>query len=188
MVPEISHDIRYFVPARILVEASAPPVVRPVINPVQRILDQLAAAKFSHLGLVVRYVEIEDYTQLDQWWKQHHAGAGALPKAVLPPLGVVVEDEFGPAFAVWCYEVYGVGMAFLEYAVSRPGISMRLVSNAGALAVLSIMEQAGKNIDPPAQFSVFSVSTKAGIARVLKRLGFVGEHECINMIYRKEEN
>ena len=78
------------------------------------------------------------------WW---HAHTGlALQTAVLPPLGVMAEDETGPCAAAWLYLSAGIGIAFLEMPVSRPGLSLRNARQAFK-AVFGALEAAALTHD-----------------------------------------
>ena len=74
---------------------------------------------------------------------------------------------------MWCfYESYGVGVAWLEYPVTRPGLTMKQAGAVMAVAVAACMQTAGKECVPPATYHVFRVATSSPIARFLGRLGF----------------
>lgn len=134
-------------------------------------LERLSALGFDLSGLSVRGVEPGDVDLAEQWWEARHPGS-PLPAALLPPLGVVIEDTVGPAGMLWCYESFGVGVGFLEFPVTRPGLSMRAAGTVMALAVCACCHLAGQSTDPPGEFRVFRVATPGPIARFLTRLGF----------------
>lgn len=131
---------------------------------------RLAALGFDLEGLTVRAYTAEDAAALSNWWSYRHAGE--FPFALLPPLGVVVEDIWGPAGMLWCYESFGVGVAFLEHPVTRPGLSVKTAGEVMAMAVCSCVHLAGKSVEPMGQYGVFRVATPPAIARFLSRLGF----------------
>ncbi len=58
-----------------------------------------------------------------RWWTAHTGRV--FQHALLPPVGLVGSDEHGPCCAVWLYMSVGIGVAFLENPVTRPGLSMR---------------------------------------------------------------
>lgn len=108
---------------------------------------------------------------LSGWWDAHGL-KGGFPRALLPPLGIMVSDAEGPCAALWCYESFGVGVAFLEFPVSRPGLSSRRAADAFSTAVTGCMMMAGKLAQPPGEYRVFRSCTLPGIARVMQRMGF----------------
>ena len=119
--------------------------------------------------LTVRPYVIEDAGLVSSWWD---ARREPFHQAMLPPLGVVVCDDNGPAVALWCYECYGVGVCFLEFPVSRPGQSLSAVYRAFAYAVEACKMLAGKSVEPPGKYQFFRAFTLPTIARSLKRMGF----------------
>lgn len=122
--------------------------------------------------LTVRLYTPDDASMVAEWWD---AREKPFPEALLPPLGVVVCDDSGPAVALWCYECYGVGVCFLEFPVSRPGQSLSGVYRAFAYAVEACKMLAGKSVDPPGEYHLFRAFTLPPIARSLKRMGFAAE-------------
>ena len=132
---------------------------------------RLAKLGFDMEGLRARFYEQDDLPLLQEWWVSRHSEDP--PVGLLPPLGVVVEDASGEAIGMlWCYESYGVGVAWLEYPVTRPGLTMKQAGAVMAVAVMACMQVAGKECVPPATYHVFRVATSSPIARFLGRLGF----------------
>jgi hypothetical protein len=132
---------------------------------------RLAKLGFDVGALRARFYEQDDLPLLQAWWSSRHGED--LPVALLPPLGVVVEDASGEAIGMlWCYESFGVGVAWLEYPVTRPGLTMKQAGAVMAVAVMACMQVAGKECVPPASYHVFRVATSSPIARFLERLGF----------------
>src|SRR5207253_3124646 len=66
-----------------------------------------------------------DYQTVDAWWRARHGQGRPFPENLLPPLGIVAERDGKPVAALWAYQSAGIGMAFLEYAVTAPGQSFR---------------------------------------------------------------
>jgi hypothetical protein len=77
-----------------------------------------------------------DYQLVNGWWKARH-GRDFI-ETLLPPLGVIVERGSEPVAAIWAYESCGIGVAFLEYFITRPGLAFRAVSNAFGYCLKSI--------------------------------------------------
>jgi hypothetical protein len=90
---------------------------------------------------------------------------------MLPPVGVVVERDGEPLGALWCYESCGIGVAFLEWPCSAPGLGQRQALEVFRMAVDACVALAKNNGD----YSIFRCSTLPAIARVLPRLGFRSE-------------
>ena len=148
------------------------------ILPIWSRLEELG---FSFGGLTARLIVEGDFPLVNEWWITHKKGGFAV--ALLPPLGVMVEDESGPVGALWCYEPAGVGVGFLEFPVTRPGCSAAKAKTVMAYALATIMGLAGKFYDPPGEYNVFRACTTGPIARFLRRLGFHPDGETVNLIY-----
>ena len=137
--------------------------------------NELTFERLGELGLDIRGLSAVPYGPehedlIQEWWGHRHRGG--FPLALLPPLGVVVLDEGHPSGMIFCYECYGVGVGFLEFAVTRPGMGLRKAGAVLGFAVASCMQLAGKCVEPVANVPYFRVSTSAASARFLLRLGF----------------
>lgn len=107
-----------------------------------------------------------DAATVSGWWEKRHGVAMQL--ALLPPVGVVVEDDRGPVCALWLYLSAGIGVGFLENPVSMPGMGPRISAEAFAVA-LAALEAVALTHD----YGVLVCHTPAGIARLLGKQGFV---------------
>lgn len=123
-------------------------------------------------GLEAALFAEEDFPTVARWW-QAHTGR-ALPRAALPPLGVVVRERGSsePLAALWCYECFGVPVAELAFPVTRPGLSLRQAASALCFAVEACIAAAGKGHTPEGSFTFFKTFAPRGAVRHLKRLGF----------------
>lgn len=110
-----------------------------------------------------------DYQLVNEWWKRHHRHD--LPETLLPPLGVIVERNSEPVGALWCYESFGVGVCFLEWPCSAPGLGVKEAARVFGFAVEACIALAKTHGD----FAIFRCSTIPAIARVLPSLGFLSE-------------
>jgi hypothetical protein len=127
-------------------------------------------------GLTIRKYAPEDYPMVNEWWRSHRSAP--LEPMTLPPLGVVIEDEeWGPVGALWCYESFGVGVATLEWPVTRPGLSMAEAARVMSFAVAACVWLAGRLCEPAGNYHCFRVATSPPIARFLARLGFQREQD-----------
>lgn len=111
-----------------------------------------------------------DFQRVNEWWRRRNNDD--LPETLLPPLGVIVERKGEPVGALWCYESYGIGVAFLEWPCTAPGLGPSEALKVMGCAVNACVHLAKTHGD----YSVFRCSTLPGIARVLPKLGFVPEH------------
>lgn len=114
----------------------------------------------------VRPYEKPDWETVSGWWDVHAHGSGIV-QALLPPLGVVVEMDEKPVCAVWLYMAAGIGVCWLEYPVSAPGLKFHDAKEAFHLAV-SALEKAAKAND----YGVMIAHTLPAIARVMRSFGF----------------
>ncbi len=71
-----------------------------------------------------RPYEKKDEGFVSRWWSLHTAERSFLP-SMLPPVGIVVEQNGVPVSACWVHLSAGVGVAFLDSPVSRPGLSVK---------------------------------------------------------------
>lgn len=135
--------------------------------------------------LTVRPYTGEDFAMVCLWYQQHGGDRIAI---ALPPNGVIVEDEKGPACALWLAEPAGFATAYFEIPISRPGLPLSEACAAFKLAVSTLIDIAGERFDPPGKFHSFRAVTPPSLARVLMRMGFVQETmgQLIPMIYHRE--
>lgn len=145
----------------------------------------LTAAGVDVSGLTVRDFDRDaDFPMVERWWNERNPGP--LHLALLPPLCVIVENSCGPVAFLACFESSGVGVAFLEFPVTVPGLSLRDARAALLFAVASVIQLAGTRVVPAGEYKIFRVSTLPGIARVLRRFGFQpdGPEGRLNLLYQ----
>lgn len=114
--------------------------------------------------------KVGDYQLVNEWWRRHNDSD--LPETLLPPLGVIVEQAGEPLGALWCYESFGIGVAFLEWPCSKPGLTSKQATEVFRYAVEACIQVAKSHGD----FCIFRCSTLAPIARILPKFGFIPEH------------
>jgi hypothetical protein len=125
---------------------------------------------FDFAGLAVRSYDVADRPTLELWWMDHRGAPMAdLP---LPPLGIIVEDGDGPACALWCFETYGTGVAWIEMPITRPGLAYKRASTVLAFAVMALTKLAGAGYEPRGEFTRFRICCPPPMARMLRRIGF----------------
>ncbi len=125
---------------------------------------------FDFSGLTVRSYTAQDRPMLEEWFAYHKDTT--MPQVRLAPLGLVAEDEQGPVAAIWCYETFGVGVAWIALPVTRPGLTYKRACTVMAFAIMAITQLAGTGFEPPASFTCFRVICPPAMGRLLKRLGF----------------
>lgn len=103
-----------------------------------------------------------DYQLVNEWWNHHRQED--LPETILPPNGVIVESDGNPACAVWLHLSLGIGVAFLENPVTRPGLTQREAVKCFAVAMGGLREIAKVH-----DYGLFIAHAEPGIARVLQR-------------------
>lgn len=106
-----------------------------------------------------------DTVMLAEWFRAH--SERPFPLELLPPTGIIAEDETGPLAACFLYLSYGIGVAFVEAAVSRPGLSLKRSRQAFA-AVLGGLEVIARAHDT----GVLVCHALPALARVLESGGW----------------
>lgn len=115
--------------------------------------------------LQFREYRADDMPMVSEWWGDH--GHGEFPASLLPPVGVVAEQEGEPIAACWLYMAVGVGVCWLEYPVSKPGLSVRAARTAFA-ALVGALEDIARTHD----YGLMMAHTLPPIARVMEGFGF----------------
>jgi hypothetical protein len=121
------------------------------------------------LWQVREYDATRDAEMVSAWWRTH--GNGEFPFKILPPAGLIVECDGRPAAACWLYMAVGIGVCWLEHPVGRPGLApFNLVT-----AFRHLME-AMDAVAAAHDYHVMFAHAVPGIARVMKRIGFMPEN------------
>ncbi|RBP37009.1 hypothetical protein DES53_115150 [Roseimicrobium gellanilyticum] len=66
--------------------------------------------------------KVGDYQMISEWREGHNVGP--LPETVIPPLALVCERDGEPMAFACCYQSYGIGVCFLEWLITRPGLNL----------------------------------------------------------------
>lgn len=111
-----------------------------------------------------------DYQTVNEWWTARHGHD--LAETILPPLGIMVTQNGEPLGAVWCYECFGIGVCFLEFPITKPGLKMGEAKAVISMAIDGAVAVAKAHGD----FSIFRCHTIPAIARILPGMGFVRSH------------
>src|SRR5688572_28477342 len=118
-----------------------------------------------------------DWPMVELWWSAHTSERAIVPE-MLPPVGVVVERDTEPVAALWCHLSAGVGIAFLENPVTRPGLTLAEASRAMKYALGTI-----EAICETHDYGLMIVNTLPQIARWLERkCGFIRAGERVQLL------
>jgi hypothetical protein len=120
-------------------------------------------------------IAVGDFQTVAAWWWARHGYP--FPEILLPPLGVVVNRGHEPVAALWAYQSVGIGVAFLEFAITRPGLSLREAHAAMGFALMAV-----ELILTRDNYSVIRCFAGPAVARAAKRHGFHGEHGNLTKI------
>jgi hypothetical protein len=94
--------------------------------------------------MFIREYRSEDHAMLMRWWKAH--GWPGVSKAILPKLGLIIENNGKPVVAGFLYMDNSVGVAFLEWVVGSPDASGKeIVVGIGVL--VDFMGKRAKQLD-----------------------------------------
>lgn len=107
-----------------------------------------------------------DYEMLSQWWHAH--GKQRRPEQMLPKCGVVCELDGKPVSALFLHMDNSCGMCMADHAVSAPRLNLKTARIAFQHCVDCI-----KKIARDLGYHTIAITTYAGIARILKKRGFV---------------
>lgn len=82
----------------------------------------------------------EDYPMIAAWCDWHDRDR--IPEGILPRLGVIVQADGEDCAALWLYMDNSVGVCFLEFPVTRPGLSARQAGDALLMAIEFLKREA----------------------------------------------
>lgn len=120
--------------------------------------------------------KVGDYQLIDEWWRVHNDGQ--FLENLLPPDGFIVERDGDPVCAAWLYLSAGIGVAFMEWIVSKPGQSLSQSKEAFFQMVEFI-----KGYARASDYGVVWCNTLPAIARVAVQCGFrVAGKERVAMV------
>lgn len=111
--------------------------------------------------------KVGDYQMVSGWMEGR--GMGMLLENLLPPTGIVLECDGEAVGAAWLYLCYGIGVAFWEGLVARPGLSMKEMREmlrhcTGALRAIAAENDVGV-IKVYAQGVLADEGVKCGLVR-----------------------
>jgi hypothetical protein len=114
-----------------------------------------------------------DWQTLSQWHRARHGEP--LPETILPPLGIICEDETGPVAAVFAHQSVGIGVAHADHFLTRPGLSFAEARRAGARLLEGLCAVLRSQ-----DYGLLKVFTPCrALRRALVRLGFRDTHGAL---------
>lgn len=120
-----------------------------------------------------------DYQMVAGWFAEH-TGGQQFPEMCLPPHGVVASVDGEPMVALWVYLSYGIGVAHVHWATSRP--------NAPSWVRMRALREAMTWIEDVCRshncYLIFSTVRKRA-ACSLRRIGFTrsgGDHVFMSKV------
>lgn len=116
--------------------------------------------------MYIREYRPGDHPMLMRWWKAH--GFPGVSAAVLPKLGLIIENNGKPCIAGFLYMDNSVGVSMLEWVVGAPECSGKEVV-AGIATLVDFMGQRAKQLG----YGVMMTAVKQpALARVYEKNGF----------------
>jgi hypothetical protein len=122
----------------------------------------------SNEVFLIREFEREtDFPMIQEWAAGHKRPAP--PPAMLPKLGIVAfrGSNQEDVAALWLYMDNSVGVSFLEWAYTKPGISASEAQKA-LLTIVGFFKQQAASMD----YGVMIAHTVPALARTLTKNGF----------------
>ena len=121
-----------------------------------------------------------DYPTVAEWFAAH--GQPAVPEAVLPACGVVMEDAEGrAACAAWLYQAQGVSVAWLAWMVSNPALTPMQAEDA-LNGLVGASEAVARDLGATV---MFTMTERRGLGALLQRRGFTPNHRGMTQFFRQ---
>ncbi len=136
----------------------------------------------------VRRLQLDkDYPTIRQWWERR--GTAAPQESILPPIGVISEQDSVPIACAFLYEVKGVSVAWVEWEATNPEFRAPLIKIRALNQVFDFFEGYAKETGIAALFSW--VASDHGDGRLLGRRKWIkcpGErHELMVFTHHEQE-
>lgn len=109
----------------------------------------------------------EHHPVFASWWQSR--GVAVIPAELLPRLGIMAVEDGSPVAAVWLYMDNSIPLGFLNWFVTRPGLSPRK-SKEALDHMIHFLKQEASRLGIKALFS--GCETGSGLSRLLDRHGF----------------
>lgn len=107
-----------------------------------------------------------DFQLVEEWGKSH--GCVHFVETLLPPIGLMVEDDHGPIAVAWLHLSAGIGVGIVEHLFTRPGLDLRQAGDAVG-HLIGCLKLIARSHD----YGVLMAFTHPGIARAAMQHGFV---------------
>lgn len=120
-----------------------------------------------------RQYEKAEYPLIASWWDGHKVQA--TPAEILPACGIVIEAAGVPSAAAWIYFDNSVGVAWLAWVVTRPGLTAKFSEQvlAELLEAVEISAKAQKRT------ILITMCRASSLAKWFLRHGFLKNHGCV---------
>jgi len=107
-----------------------------------------------------------DYPMLAGWWRMHEWPA--LPAAILPKLGIVVEHAGEPVCAAFLYMDNSVGVCMMEWLTTNPEAPLKQIPTA----IRVLIDFLGQRASEMGYGIMLTTCRQAALARVFQKNGF----------------
>lgn len=74
--------------------------------------------------LTGREVTVEDYAMITAWADSRPHTVGGFDPGFAPPCGIIIERNGIPEMCAFLYMPVGIGVAFVDFVFTRPGVSL----------------------------------------------------------------
>ncbi len=127
-----------------------------------------------------RHYVPSDYETFAKWCEGHKMPAP--PKTVLPPCGVVIEDDAGiPVSMGFLYMSVGVGVAWLAWATTSTKLAPWR-----SIAALEYLVRASEAVCAASDYGVlFTMTDREGLSSFFKRQGFTANHTGATQFFKE---
>jgi hypothetical protein len=117
----------------------------------------------------LRLIDLDkDYETLSAWWVKR--GLPAVPKAILPTLGVICSGGNMDIACGWLYLDSGGCLGFVDWVSTNPGICLSPTTNEAVRHVLAFLQEEGVRRGVR-NFLTF-VAKDTGLQRIMVRDGW----------------
>lgn len=130
-------------------------------------------------NIQIRVYEDSDYETIAQWYAARHPVMPFVPRELLPPIGQIAFADGEDLAAMWLYLAAGSPVAFIEYAVSKPGVPVSLA----AKALMTIEEVLG-SVAVMFNCRLLVAHVRPAFTRYMKRTGWTGGASNLVAMYK----
>jgi len=125
---------------------------------------KLPEPTLKHALTIRQYGEgVGDFQMVSGWLKGHDE-EDRFTEVFLPPVGVIVEDAGEPVAVCWMYLAAGIGVGFIEWPITRPGLGLKR-AKAALGAAFGALELIAKQHD----YSLLVATTSKPLAHAMER-------------------